>query len=61
GHSVVVQNKNYVQHTEEDIEAFNRRTAFMAVKKATHKATQKPTEIDVSRQKPSRKATQFSK
>ena len=35
GHSVKVQRMNYVQETEEDIEAFNRRTAFVAVKKAT--------------------------
>ncbi len=28
GHSVKVQNQNYVQHTAEDIEAFNQKPAF---------------------------------
>ena len=37
GHSVKVQRKNYLQHTEEDIESFYRRTGFVVVKKATQK------------------------
>ena len=28
GHSVTVQRKNYVQHTDEDVDAFNAKPAF---------------------------------
>jgi integrase len=61
GHSVKVQRMNYVQETEEDIEAFNRRTAFVAVKKATQKATQNPLENDGTARKTKTKATHYSK
>lgn len=61
GHSVKVQRLNYVQETEEDIEAFNQRTAFEPVRKATQKATQNPLESDGRGRKAKMKATHFSK
>ena len=61
GHSVKVQRENYVQHTEEDIQAFNQRTAFSALKKATQKATQNPPEAGGTGQNANQKATHFSK
>jgi integrase len=45
GHSVKVQRKFYIQHTDEDIDAFNQKSAFQhpferSQKKATEKATE---------------------
>jgi len=60
GHSVKVQNKNYVQHTEEDIDAFNNREAFTVDSKATQKATQNATENGGSGQHTKTKATHSS-
>jgi hypothetical protein len=39
GHSVTVQRKNYVQHTDDDIHSFNEKPAF---KSGTHSGTVEP-------------------
>jgi len=60
GHSVKVQRQNYVQHTQEDIEAFNQRQSLVAETKNNADSNAEAAGHEVTRRETTQKATHTS-